>query len=406
MLDSRFLTRGLRSLGLVAVFAVLFATVAATTASADTLYPPNTGAFGLNVNTNASNYPYVQSGSPPNAVGPTITGVTDGQSMTVSVNGTASSSTFARLRIRQCTGTANVNNIADFDPFTTNKCTSVPLGGGDAFKDSGPLTPGTSSVSVTFKVGTGTAPDTTSGFDGSTLPGFTCDATHPCKLVAYTSVSSGVGSTNFESYPINFAAPSGQVLMDCDQLAGVGTIKPALNSTAQTASTSLKGTNNGPCTGSLATSAGPITKVSGKVTGSSSCKSGVVDPSNPMSGKVTVTYTELDAKFKPVKSLAYVRMTYGATTDRLDVSNGLVIKGVGVGGDVSASLLNQPTVKNGIDNSVIDGLGNIVPGAGSVALQAKCVAGTGTIATTVWGTDGHTLTSAPSNSSLRITLPS
>ncbi len=403
---SKFLVRGSRSIGLLAVVAALFATLFAASASADTLYPPGTGAFGLNVNTNSTNYPYVQNGLPPDAVGPTISGVSDGQTMTVSVNGTASSSTFARVRVRQCTGTANVNNIADFDPFTTNKCTSVPLGGGDAFKDSGALAPGTSTASVSFKVGIGTAPDTISGFDGSTLPGFTCDATHPCKLVAYTSVSSSGGSTNFQSYPINFAAPPETALMDCDHVAGTGSYKPALTSTGQIVSMSLKGTNFGPCTGSLAASSGPLTKVTGKLTGSSSCNANAVDPASPISGKVTLTYTTLDSKGKPVASSAYVRVAYGATGDRLDVANGLVIKGVGIGGDVSASLLNQPTVKKGVGNSVVDALGNIVPGAGSLTLQVNCAAGIDTVATTVWGTDGHTLTSVALNSSFKLSLPS
>ena len=151
-------------LGLFALAAVLLATVLAASASADTLYPPGTGTFGLSVTTNATPTAYTQSGVAPSLTGPTINNVTDGQTFTVSVNGAASGSSFARVRVRQCTAAANVNNIADFDPFTTNKCTSVPLGAGDEFKDSGALAPGTSTASVTFKVGTGTAPDTDLGF--------------------------------------------------------------------------------------------------------------------------------------------------------------------------------------------------------------------------------------------------
>ena len=178
-------------------------------ASADTLFPPATGSFKATIDTNATTYPYAPVGSPPNSHGPTISAVTDGQTMTVAIDGNsppnASESAFSRLRVKQCKGGTTVNNIADFDPFTTNKCTSVPLGAGDDFKDSGALAPGTKSANVSFKAGIGTAPDTISGFDGSTLPGFTCDATHPCQLVLNVQVTSGSGSNNFLSFPIQFA---------------------------------------------------------------------------------------------------------------------------------------------------------------------------------------------------------
>ncbi len=406
---SRLTTLGRpRALGLLAFAAVLLATVFATSASADTLYPPGTGAFGLSVTSGATTA-YVQSGVAPGLHGPTITNVTDGQSFTVNVNGAASSSAFARVRVRQCTASANVNNISDFDPFTTNKCTSVPLGAGDAFKDSGALAPGTSTASVTFKVGIGTAPDTISGFDGSTLPGFTCDSTHPCRLVVYTSVSSGAGSTNFESYLLNFAAPTstGLVLLDCSNLAGTTSVKPSLNNTGQTASEGFKATNFGSCTGSQAASVGPITKFTAKFSGSNSCKTSAINANEPMSGKVSVGYTALGANLKPVTSSAYVRVKYGSD-DRLDVSNGLVTKGVGVGGDVSGSMLVQPTSKDKTapqPQSSINGSGLIVPGAGSQTLLANCIAGTGSISAGVFGTDGTSLLGPALDSSFKISVP-
>jgi hypothetical protein len=400
-----------RTLGLLALAAVLLATVFAASAAADTLYPPGTGAFGLSVTPNAgSPIPYVQTGSAPNSTGPTITNVTNGQSFTVSVNGAASGSAFARVRVRQCTAAANVNNIADFDPFTTNKCTSVPLGAGDEFKDSGALAPGTSTASVTFKVGTGTAPDTVSGFDGSTLPGFTCDSTHPCRLVIYTSVSSLPGSTNFNSYKLNFApvVSSGVTLLDCSHLAGTTTVKPELNNTAQIAAESFKGTNLGSCTGPVSAQVGPLTKLTAKFSGANSCKTSTLSGSlDPMSGKLSLTYTTLDIKGHAVKSDAYVRVKYGAD-DRLDIAKGLVTKGIAVGSDVSGSWLVQPTDKDKTapqPQSTIDGAGNVVPASGSQALLTSCVVGTGTIGAGVFGTSGTPFLGSALNSSIKFSLP-
>ena len=202
--------RSSRFVLLSALLAVALGAAIAMPAVADTLFPPTTGAFTATVATGGSTYTYVPVGSPPTSTGPTINGVVNGQSMNVGIDGSvppnATLSAFSRLRVRQCKGGTTVNNLADFDPYTTNKCTSVPLGAGSDFVDSGQLVPGTTAASVAFKAGIGTAPDTISGFDGSTLPGFTCDATHPCQIVLNVQVTSGIGSNNFLSFPINFAA--------------------------------------------------------------------------------------------------------------------------------------------------------------------------------------------------------
>jgi hypothetical protein len=222
-------------------------------------------------------------------------------------------------------------------------------------------------------------------------------------------VSSGAGSTNFESFVLNFAPPTstGQTLLDCSNLAGTTAVKPSLNNTAQTASESFKATNFGSCTGSQAALAGPITKFTAKFSGSNSCKTSVINANEPMSGKVSVAYTALGANLKPVTSSAYVRVKYG-TDDRLDVSNGLVTKGVGIGGDVSSSLLVQPTSKDKTapqPQSSINGSGVVVPGAGSQTLLSNCIAGTGTVSTGVFGTDGTSLLGPAVNSSFKISLP-
>ena len=198
------------AIALVTLLAALVSVVwSQAPSSADTLFPPATGAFTASIETGGSTYDYAPIGSPPTSHGPTISGVSDGQSMTVSIDGNsppnATESAFSNLRVRQCKGGTTVNNIVDFDPFTTNKCTSVGLGAGDDIVDTGPLVPGTTTASVVFKAGIGTAPDTISGFDGSTLPGFTCDAANPCQIVMNVQVTSGVGANVFLSYPIEFS---------------------------------------------------------------------------------------------------------------------------------------------------------------------------------------------------------
>ncbi len=191
------------------IAAVLSVLAFQSVSSADTLFPPASGGFKASVDTGGNTYDYAPIGTPPTSHGPAISAVTDGQSMTVSIDGNSPpndvESAFSRLRVRQCKGGTTVNNLADFDPFTTNKCTSVPLSAGDDFVDSGALAPGTKSASVNFKAGIGTAPDTISGFDGSTLPGFTCNAANPCQIVLNVQVTSGLGSNNFVSFPIEFA---------------------------------------------------------------------------------------------------------------------------------------------------------------------------------------------------------
>ena len=228
--------------------------------------------------------------------------------------------------------------------------------------------------------------------------------------MVYTSVSSAPGSTNFDSYKLNFAgtAPSGTTLLDCDHLAGTTSVKPELNNTAQIASEGFKGTNFGSCTGSLASGLGPVTKFSAKFAGSNSCKASTLNGlATPMSGKVTLAYTATDIKGKALQTSAFVRAKYG-TDDRLDVSNGLVTKGIGVGGDVSGSLLVQPTDKDKTapqPQSTLNGAGNVVPASGSQTLLANCIAGTGTIGAGVFGTDGTSLLGPAVNSSIKISLP-
>ena len=192
---------------LVAVAVVLCAVLGATVlpAVADTVFPPVTGDFTVKVKVNGVTYTYPDGGS-----GPTLPNVANGDEVTVDIADAAGGPdvNFARLRARQCAGDREVSNNTEFNPFVTNRCSSVTLGDGstDAFIDSGPVAPGTTALSISFTIGTGTAPDVEDPVFGTNLPGFQCGSGHPCKLVVNAEVSSSVGSSNYLGFPMSFAA--------------------------------------------------------------------------------------------------------------------------------------------------------------------------------------------------------
>ncbi len=188
-----------RSLPLVA--AVLLVVLMPLVSRADSVYPPTTGPFTLTVTAGSTTYTYEPTGSFPNATGPTIE-VADGTPLTVEVSGDS----FARLQARQCTGTSSVSNSAEFNPDFFNLCTSATLGAGEpgGFRDSGPVAPGTSEITIPFAVGAGVAPELESQITGEINPGFTCGPGNDCQLVVRVEVSGGVGSSNFLSFPLSF----------------------------------------------------------------------------------------------------------------------------------------------------------------------------------------------------------
>ncbi len=209
-------TRRTRAVALVALVALLLGSLWAGAAGADTPTPPSSGPFTLSVTTGGNTYTYPANNAGGSVTGPTIPNVTDGQLATVDVS-IPGGGAIAVVDVRQCKGGVSVNNLGDFDPFQTNLCSTVVLGAGSgnavagAYATSGPLAPGTASTSVPFNLGTGSAPTIADPFGGPDLPGFSCDAANPCQLVVFTSVASGGGSLNYQSFPINFAstAPPG-----------------------------------------------------------------------------------------------------------------------------------------------------------------------------------------------------
>jgi hypothetical protein len=176
-------------------------------AVADTIFPPGTGDFTVKVTVNGTIYSYPDGGP-----GPTIPNVADGDDVTIDIADSPGGPdvNFARLRARQCAGDREVSNNTEFNPFVTNRCSSVTLGAGstNAFVDSGPVAPGTTALSVAFKIGEGTAPDVEDPVFGTNLPGFTCGAGNPCKIVVNAEVTTGIGSSNYLGFPITLSGPA------------------------------------------------------------------------------------------------------------------------------------------------------------------------------------------------------
>jgi hypothetical protein len=104
-----------------------------------------------------------------------------------------------------------------------------------------------------------------------------------------------------------------------------------------------------------------------------------------------------------------------ALPDELVFSNGIVTKGVGVGGDVYGSFIFAPyKAKLGPANqSFINGSSVIVPGAGSATLGGNCILGVPTppdtvvttLGTVFFGTDGTGLLGGVLDSSIGNSLP-
>ncbi len=191
---------------LLALLAVIAAGLTVSSAQADTAFPPTTGPFTLEVTSGANTYTYSPNGAFPAQTGPTIP-VSDGDALSIAVTG----DTFARLQARQCVGGTPINNSADFNPDFFNRCTSVTLGAGQAggFRDSGPVAPGTTNITIPFAVGAGTAPALESQITGDINPGFTCGVGNNCQLVVRVEVASDGGSSNFLSFPLDFGGSSG-----------------------------------------------------------------------------------------------------------------------------------------------------------------------------------------------------
>jgi hypothetical protein len=230
------------------------------------------------------------------------------------------------------------------------------------------------------------------------------------------------------------------VLLDCDQVAGdaklaVKADKSGLSDAPKDVVVGLKGRKTGPGT-SVTCTADPGTPWAGtgadgaeyavkaKVAvgftdslkntpnGGISCVGG--NSTYGANGKIALKSPTLDPGGKNWAVSGYVRLLGSpdpvTQPDTVSVT-GIVTKGVGVGGDISAELLQQPVVPkqpqadpaapvpsalqgfSGIAPGSTATNGRIAPGVQSAVLGQLCQAGAAEIGATVSGTDGMSLVS-------------
>lgn len=435
-----------RVLGLAVAAAALTGVVATGTAAADTPMPiPGPNTLTVTVTTPTGTFTYPANNAAGTLTGPTITGAANGQNITINV--TLPSGSISRVEARQCKD-VNVNNSNDFEPFLTNKCSGGQLGSGSfvpgvgAYADSGIKAPGTTSVTLPFTLGTGAAPKVEDPFDPIVLRGFRCGPVDRCRLVVNVSVASGGGSDNYLSFPLSFGTDA---LLECAGVSATASVSKGLTNTvqAQKVGTLTSNTHGNPkCVGPLASTTGqPLTTnpLSMKLatpnkapfgTGQgASCVTGAPG-SYPFSGKARLTYQNLDSRGKNFATDAYVRLDRptdaeiqaatgdpGATAAGYPDAGklkGIVTKGAGLGADLTAVVLTQPTAQNKAPiagASSVDPSGFLVPKVPSATATTDCIAGTTTITGLVVSTDGDSVSSLTDPlrrsvfSSLRIAFP-
>jgi hypothetical protein len=247
-------------------------------------------------------------------------------------------------------------------------------------------------------------------------------------------------------------------LFECDHVGGTASIKPALSNVAlDNTAVSVKGplqaaspavpfkpvATTRDCTGILATTGdggggtpdqlGNLTAVKGKLVGSGTCwltddppppPNAVPNPLLPLTGKLSFTWTTQDpVKLKPYVTDTYIRIGGGDNPDipdELVVKAGIVTKGPGIGGDPYGSFIfapydaktkadfdNNPATPVSVrpDQSQLNAAGDLVAGVGSLLIGLDCIAGTTSMATAVFATDGTNLTFFPFDSELGVSLP-
>lgn len=213
--------------------------------------------------------------------------------------------------------------------------------------------------------------------------------------------------------------------LDCDKVSGTVSVKPGLTATSVVqsmafASPKVPGPGQYPrtCTGALAATTGPLLTVKGKLSGLGSCTPPVGPTADPTDGKFDLTWTTA-VDGKALKSSTYIRLGVGSQPDAAAFSNGLVVKGPGVGMDIEGELLQAPVRTKGAPvGSVYSSLaadGSIVFGQSSQDLGLACVTSapfgtplqSGPFTELIFSTDGAS--SLPGNptvdSSISFTLP-
>jgi hypothetical protein len=217
------------------------------------------------------------------------------------------------------------------------------------------------------------------------------------------------------------------VLLECDEVGGDAKLKPPLTDQPQNVvvGTKTRKDQSSPCTAdggtpwTAAAAAGTVF-VKGKVgvgftdstkttaNGGIACVTG--NSTYSASGKLTTRLNLLDGGGKFYQSQGYIRLEGSPDPinqpDTVGV-HGIVVKGVALGADIDAELLQHPTVKKGAETNpaqpftaltsysgIAPGPGGgqrLAPGVNSAVLGQFCQAGAAGIEQVLFGTDGMSL---------------
>jgi len=221
-------------------------------------------------------------------------------------------------------------------------------------------------------------------------------------------------------------AHAATTFIDCDRVSGTGKVSPGLSLTPTLQSISVSspkiptaGQYPRTCTGALAATTGALVSQKGKLSGVTSCSATpapTTTSTDPVDGKLDLTWANF-VDGKQLKTSVYLRLGAGATLDTFGISNGIAIKGPGVGLDAKGDLLQAPVLTKkppvGSTYSTLDTNGNIVFGSSSFDIGVGCSVGASlngqptTITELIFSTDGQSLVPPNDtvNSSLSLSLP-
>jgi hypothetical protein len=232
-------------------------------------------------------------------------GLTDGQVITIDASMT--SGTLAEIRAHICVPGTGDNlfpgDIFDFG-FQGPFCTKVAPGAGD-FQTFQAFAPGTTSGSLTFKAGIGTASwvdeDPTAG-DTHTI---TCDSAHPCELVVQFQNTAGTGATQYFATQLTYAGatPTTDGSGTTTTTSSTSTTTSTSTSTSTSTTSSTTSTTKAPSTTTTTTGSGTTTTTTPGAT-TTTVAGGAGGTLNPTSTAPGGSFTVTSDGWKPDSQVA------------------------------------------------------------------------------------------------------
>jgi hypothetical protein len=176
------------------------------------------------------------------------TGLTDGQ--TISISATMTSGTLVEIRAHICVpGTgANLfpNDIFDFG-FQGPFCSKVAPGSGD-FQTFQAFAPGTTTGTLSFKAGIGSATWTDEDPTSLAQHTITCDAAHSCELVVQFQNTAGTAATQYFTAPLTYAGATTTTAPGTTTTTAPGTTTTTAPGTTTTTAPGTTTTTHAPTT--------------------------------------------------------------------------------------------------------------------------------------------------------------